>query len=200
MLMHKKIHKHFQTVDPVLFRTLRKIKEPEDIVASRDLFTDLCDAIISQQLSNKVAAILVERLKILLGGAFSPHEIITTSDDDIRKQGISYAKIASLKDLSNRLIQKELEFESLSTLPNDEVVSRLIQVRGIGPWTAEMFLMFSLGREDVFSAGDGGLKRAIKQLYGFKQDPTKEEMLALSEKWAPYRTYACRILWRSLDI
>ncbi|SRR5258708_2441338 len=197
--MHKKIYKHFQDRDPVLFGVLGTIKEPEDVVASKDLFADLCDAIISQQLSNKVAAILVERLKVLLGGAFTPEAIIEVSDDDIRKQGISYAKIASLKDLSNRLIQKELDFASLSLLSNDEVTTRLVQVKGIGPWTAEMFLMFSLGREDVFSPGDGGLRRAIKALYGFSKEPTKEEMLALSEKWAPFRTYACRILWRSLD-
>ena len=197
--MRANIKTHFQQQDPLLWAVLEQIKEPQDLRRSDDLFSDLCDAIISQQLSNKVAAVLVERCKKLFGGTFVPERILSLPEEEIRAQGISFAKIRSLKDLSARIVRGDLSLEALCELPNEEIISRLVEVKGIGPWTAEMFLMFSLGCEDVFSAGDGGLKRAIKQLYNFEREPTRDEMLALSQKWIPFRTYACRILWNSLD-
>lgn len=197
--MKSHIHNHFRQVDPVLFAALQNIEEPLDITASGNLYADLCDAIISQQLSTKVSAVLVERVKVILEGDWSPQRLLLLSDERIREQGISYAKIASLKDLSNKMVRKEINLNSLKSLPGEEVISNLVTVKGIGPWTAQMFLMFSLGREDVFSPGDGGLRRAIKILYGLRSEPTLQEMEKMSAPWSPYRTYASRILWKSLD-
>ena len=198
--MKRHIHDHFQQKDPVLFAVLQRMKDPDDIAPTKDLFTDLCDAIISQQLSVKVSQVLVERLRITLGGSFTPDKILQLPDERIREQGISHAKIKSLKDVSTRMIQGNIVFTKLRLLSDEQVIEKLIEVKGIGPWTAQMFLMFSLGREDVFSPGDGGLRRAIKNIYGFASEPTDEEMKKLSLQWAPYRTYACKILWKSLDL
>ena len=121
-------------------------------------------------------------------------------DQKIRDAGLSWAKVKYLKDLADKVKNKVIHLEKLDTLSNEEVITELTKVKGIGPWTAEMFLMFTLGREDVFSHGDLGLKNAIKKLYGFKKDPTRKQVEKIIARWTPYKTYACRILWKSLEI
>jgi DNA-3-methyladenine glycosylase II len=98
------------------------------------------------------------------------------------------------------VLDKTIHLEKLDKLSNEEIIRELTQVKGIGPWTAEMFLMFSLKREDVFSHGDLGLRNAIQKIYGFKEKPTIQQVEKIIKKWSPYKTYACRILWKSLMI
>jgi DNA-3-methyladenine glycosylase II len=117
----------------------------------------------------------------------------------MRDQGISWAKIKYIKDLAQKVVDHEVDLVQIETLSDEEVIIALTKVKGIGRWTAEMFLMFALARPDIFSTGDLGLKRAIQKLYGLKVEPDEKKLLQLSKKWSPYRTYAARILWRTLD-
>lgn len=173
--------------------------EPIEIVLQEDYFMSIASAIVGQQLSNRVAEVLWERLTMLLDGVVSPMSILSLDDEELRQIGISYAKIKYLKALAMAIIENTLDLEHLDSLSDDEVVRQLTQIVGIGPWTAEMFLIFSMGRPDVFSVGDGGLQRAIKWLYGMEVVPQKEELLQISEKWRPYRTTVALYLWRALD-
>jgi DNA-3-methyladenine glycosylase II len=191
---------HFKKSDPILFEYIAKVNV-EDFTKHNDLFVSLCDEIISQQLSGKAAETIFQRFKKLF-----PNEEITAKtlskipEEAIRAAGCSWAKVRSLKDLADHVLTKKLHLEKLDTLADEEVIKELVQVKGIGPWTAEMFMMFTLGREDIFSHGDLGLKKAIQRMYGFKKEPTINQVEKLLKKWSPYKTYAARILWKSLDI
>lgn len=204
--MNKKIINHFKAKDPILYKTLQKIVEKKMdnnlfvIGDSKDLFVDLIETIINQQLSDKAAATIFSRFKKLFPkGKITPQKILKLKDEQIRIAGTSYGKIIFMKDLSSKVLSKELILENLKSLDDEQIIIELTKVKGIGRWTAEMFLMFSLGKEDIFSHGDLGLNNAIVKLYGLNK-PTKEDVMTITNKWIPYRTYACRILWRSLDI
>lgn len=201
--MDKKVTEHFQQADPVLYELLVKNILVADQLAPRisaDYFTDLCEAIINQQLSEKAGRTIFNRFKLLfLKGKITPEITATLKDQQIRDIGASWSKVKYIKDLSLNVINKEVNLYILKEMPDEEVVKQLTKIKGIGPWTAEMFLMFSLGRENIFSYGDLGLKRAIQKFYKFKQEPTKNQIKKIEMRWKPYRTYACRILWRSLD-
>lgn len=195
------IKKHFQQVDSILYAVLEKIGTLEILTLRHtdDYLVALCDEIISQQLSIKVADVIFERFrKLFPGNKITARKILSLTDEQLRATGISYAKIRYIKDLADKVVKKELNFEQLHTMSNEGVIIELTKVKGIGNWTAEMFLMFTLGREDIFSHGDLGLKNAIKKLYKL-ENPTKEEIERITEKWSPYKTYACRILWKSLE-
>jgi DNA-3-methyladenine glycosylase II len=125
--------------------------------------------------------------------------LINADRTELRGAGLSFQKISYLKDLSERVISKEVELTKFGELPSEQIAEELIKVKGIGQWTAEMFLMFSLGRPDVFSFGDLGLQNAIMKSYKLKKKPVVKKMDKLSKKWSPFRTYAAIILWRSLD-
>lgn len=172
--------------DKQLSRVLDRITLTK-IVPSTDYFSDLCETIINQQLSEKAGATIWSRFKKLFV-KLTPDKVLATADEKIRTSGISRSKISYLKNLAR--YAKNLDI--LRDMKNDEVIDELTKVKGIGRWTAEMFLMFSLGREDVFSQGDAGLQRAIANLYG------KKHMDKIIAKWSPYKTYACRVLWKSL--
>ncbi len=203
--MHSKVQRHFKKADQKLFKVLQKIGKLEEIkpIRSEEYFFRLCRGIIGQQLSGKVADTFVQRfLKLFsqkLGIAVvTPGRLLKLPKEKLRGIGISWSKVEYLKNLAQKVEKKEVVLEHLQTLPNEEVTAELIKVKGIGNWTAEMFLMFSLGRQDVFSHGDLGLKKAIEKIYNLK-NPAKSTVEKLSQKWAPYRTWACRILWKSYD-
>ena len=200
--MHPKVKRHFKKADPKLFKVLEKIDENlQEItpISSKEYFFRLCREIIAQQLGSRVAHIFLERFIALFPKKqVTPKRVLSFSDEKLRSIGISWAKVKYLKDLAQKVKNKELAFESLRELGNEEVIAELVKVKGIGNWTAEMFLMFSLGREDVFSHGDLGLKKAIEKIYHMK-NPAKSTVEKLSQKWMPYRTWACRILWESHD-
>lgn len=199
--MHAKVIAHFREKDPILHSVIHKIKLPDRIEKSTDYFSDLCEAIINQQLSDKAATTIFGRFKKLFPKEkITPEKLLEMKDQDVRKVGTSNAKVNFMKDLAQKVIRCEIQLDQLDKLDNDLVIKELTKVKGIGPWTAEMFLMFTLAREDVFSFGDLGLRKAIQTLYKLNKQPTISQMEKLSKNWIPFRTYAARILWRSLEI
>lgn len=198
----KKVLEHFKKVDPILYETAKKVGfDFKDITPkSTNYFYSLCREIIGQQLSKKAASTIFARFKRLFPREeITAKNVLKVSDDRIRKAGASWAKVKFVKDLAQKTINKKLELEKISELDNLKVVEKLTQVKGIGPWTAEMFLMFTLGREDVFSHGDLGLRKTIKKIYSLKDNAGQKEIEVIANTWSPYRTYACLILWKHLD-
>jgi DNA-3-methyladenine glycosylase II len=198
--MDKKILQHFKKVDPILYHAYMQLADQElmTIHVPTDHFSALCREIIGQQLSTKVARVIFERFKNL----FPKKQITATyligiKQEALRAIGMSNSKAQFLLDLAQKVENKEISFAKLQKLDDEGVIRELVQVKGIGPWTAEMFLIFSLGREDVFSFGDLGLKNAIKKIYGLT-NATNADIAEIVIKWSPYKSYACRILWKSL--
>ena len=201
--MHKKIKDHFKKVDPILHSVLNEIGDLEEweVRNSDDYFKSLCGEIIGQQLSGKAADTIYARFEKLFNGKrITPKNVLKLPDQKLRNAGMAWSKVRFIKDLAQKVLERDLQLDKLDKLSDELVITELMKVKGIGPWTAEMFLMFSLGREDIFSHGDLGLRKAIKKLYKFKKNPTKKQIEKIVEKWRPYRTYACRILWRSLEV
>lgn len=193
------ILKHFKKQDPILYKIAQKYDKPMELKVSQNLFSDLCEDIIGQQLSVRVGDVISGRFFDLFPNRKpTPERTLKLTVEDLREIGTSRGKANYIIDLAQKIVNAEVHLESFIAMDDNEVMRELIKVKGIGPWTAEMFLMSSLAREDVFSTGDLGLKRAIEKLYK-KEDPSKLEMEEISIKWSPYRTYACRILWHSLS-
>lgn len=159
-------------------------------------FEDLVNAICSQQLSGKAAETIFGRVKTFLVKV-TPENILSKDAEELRKCGLSYAKIKYIKDLSEKVKRQEVKVERLNKLTDEEIIKELITVKGIGRWTAEMFLMFSLARQDVFPLDDLGINKAMEKIT--KKKMLINQMLNFSEKWKPYRTVASWYLWRSLE-
>ncbi|MGH3993051.1 MAG: DNA-3-methyladenine glycosylase family protein, partial [Pseudonocardiaceae bacterium] len=164
-----------------------------------DAYEALARAIVGQQLSTKAAASIWEKLHGVFGGRTpAPAEVFAADEDDLRGAGLSKAKVGFLRDLATHVTDGELDLERLPGLADEDVVAALIEVHGIGSWTAEMFLIFHLGRPDVLSAGDLGIRRAVERAYGLDELPVPAELERIAEPWRPHRTLACLYLWRSL--
>jgi DNA-3-methyladenine glycosylase II len=188
---------HFQKVDPIL-HALTVRYGTGDPVQSTDYFYDLVETIISQQLSESAASTIFKRFKTLFKRLrFTPVAVLALRDRSIRDVGISRSKTSYIKNIAEAITSKTLELQKLESLDDHRVIEELVRIKGIGPWTAEMFLMFSLARPDVFSNSDAGLRRAIQNAYRLKE-ATFGKLNTLSRRWIPYRTYACLTLWRSL--
>ena len=197
--MYKSAILHFKTSDPVLYQVSLNIERFE-LEIHPDPFLRLCRSIIGQQLSVKAAATIFARFERLFPkNKIKPRGLLKISDEKLRGAGISHQKISYLKDLAQKVMDRKLLLEKFEEIESEIVISELVKINGIGRWTAEMYLMFTLGRPDVFSYGDLGLQNAIKKTYKLKQKPTVKQMEKLSKKWVPFRTYAARILWDSLD-
>jgi DNA-3-methyladenine glycosylase II len=201
--MYSRAKDHFRKADPVLYRAA-KAHEIADIRRSRDVFGDLVNAIVNQQLSGKAAATIYGRLESLVAKktgrkAITPKAIMALSSHSMRKCGLSEAKAKSIKSLAKAVVDKELDLPKIHLHEDEKIIELLTSQKGIGPWTAEMILMFSLGRLDIFSKGDLGLRKGIMRLYGLKKMPSDKLMDKLSRAWSPYRTYAARVLWRVAD-
>lgn len=186
--------------DPVL-ASLFLAAKPSTVRPSKKYFESLADAIMSQQLSGKAAATIIKRFKALFGpaGFPTPAHVLAKSDSELRLAGLSGAKVSYIKNLATAFENKTLDFSKVNKLTDEEVIEMLIKVKGIGRWTAEMFLIFSLGRPDVFSFGDLGLRNAVKKLYKLRKDPSPAKLKKLSTLWQPHRTCASLYLWASLD-
>ena len=198
--MRKRNYLSCLATDPVL-KTLIDIHGELDIDGqSRDIFTDIVRQIIGQQLSGKAADTIEGRFKKLLKktNPFSPSEILKLDSEVIRAAGLSYSKIKYIKGLAHAVIEKDLDLTTIEKLSDEDVIVHLTKIKGIGRWTAEMTIMFTLRRPDVFSLGDAGLRNAIHKLYGIATDDL-DRISALSMTWKPYRTFASRYLWKSLD-
>lgn len=197
--MIKKVIAHFKKTDLVLFKLVETIGIIE-LTSSDSYFHNLCRSICSQQLSTKSAAAIFKRFKELFkDGDINPSDLLKMSEEKLRGAGLSRTKITYMKDLASKVMSKEIKFEKFLQMKDEEIILELTKVKGIGVWTVEMFLMSTLGREDIFSYGDLGLRKAIQKLYRLENLPTKLEMEGLVIKWSPYRSYAAKILWKSLE-
>jgi DNA-3-methyladenine glycosylase II len=195
---------HLRSVDHVMRRLIDErgpIDPGTDRRASRpDAYEALARAIVGQQLSTKAARSIWERLVEVLGGTFTqPSELLAVDSETIRSAGLSRSKVAFLRDLAERITDGRLDLEWLVELPDEDVVAALTEIKGVGPWTAEMFLIFHLGRPDVVSTGDLGIRRAVQIEYGLDELPGPTDLERIAEPWRPHRTLACLYLWRSLD-
>ena len=191
---------HLRKADPVMGDLMTRSGPCTLEPGNTDAFLTLCQSIISQQLSSRAAGTIIERLQALFdSGLPTPEGILALPDETLRGLGLSRQKQASLRDLSVKTIEGSLQLGELGALSDEEVMRQLTQVRGIGVWTAEMFLIFFLGRLDVFPVGDLGIRKAIQRLYGYKRMPAVVTMHRHARKWAPYRTIGSWYLWHSYD-
>ena len=171
------------------------------IKTTNDPLQSLIESIIFQQLAGRAANIIYERfLKYYNNILPTPQQILSTPDHILKaKVGLSNKKIEYIKDLSARIIDKKLNLSLMPEMADEEIVNQLIQVKGIGRWTAEMFLIFCLGRPDIFPVGDLGLRKAIQKVYSLPELPRPSTMLAIAQPWKPYRSIATWYLWKSLS-
>jgi DNA-3-methyladenine glycosylase II len=175
------------------------LQQPCELARRKGVYLHLCSSIMSQQLSTKVAAVIFERfLNLYKNKKPTLQHIINTPVETLRSIGLSYAKANYIQNVCRFFIDEKITDAKLNKLSNEELIKYLSQIKGVGQWTVEMILMFTLGREDVFALDDLGIQQAIQKLYqleGLDKKTLKEKMLQVSEKWKPYRTYACRYLW-----
>jgi len=193
------VRKHFKKCDPILYEARRTITW-RPLVPSRDHFGGLCKIITGQQVSTKAAASIYAKFASLFPRKKpTPRRVLTLTEEQLRSVGLSRSKALAIRDIAARFEDRSLSFKNVDLKTNEEIIAMLVEARGIGPWSAEMFLIFNLGREDVFSGGDYGLRMAIKKLYKKRDLPSPEKAAKLAKAWAPYRSYACLILWETLD-
>ncbi len=182
--------------DGILKEIIRTVG-PCTLKAGGDAFEVLVRSIIAQQISTK-AAIAISGRVLEAVGKFQPRRILDASDDALRTAGLSRGKLSSLRDLAAKCTDGSVPLKKLNAMPNEEVTESLIQVRGIGPWTAEMFLIFCLGRPDVLPVGDYGLRAGVQKHYELGDLPNKAVLTELAECWKPYRSIGTWYIWRSL--
>jgi len=170
-------------------------------VAPDDHYGALVRSIVGQQLSAKAAYAINARLRERFAGRPpTPQEVLAEDPEQLRAAaGLSRAKVSFLRSLAEHVVSGELELDRMGELPDSEVIAELVAVRGIGEWTAHMFLIFHLERPDVLATGDLGIRAAMVEHYGLRKLPTPERMTRIARPWRPHRSTACRFLWRSLD-
>jgi DNA-3-methyladenine glycosylase II len=190
---------HLKKCDPVLREIIERVG-PFRMQYAVPEFASLAEAIVYQQLNGKAAETIFNRFAGLAGNPLTPEGILKLSDEQLRSVGLSKQKSAYLKDLAAKTAAGMLDFSKLSELPDEEVIQRLTQVKGIGVWTAHMFLMFSLRRPNVLPTGDYGVQMAVKKHYRKRKLPKPKDMEKIARAWEPYRSVACWYMWRSLDI
>ena len=187
--------------DPVLGRII-KARGPCGLRVDReaDIFCGLVQAIISQQLSTKAAATIHGRVLALLpdGGPATPAGFEPIAESDLRAAGLSRQKVAYIRDLSRKALDGTLQTDALASMDDEAVIAELTKIKGIGRWTAEMILIFRLARPDVLPVGDLGIVKAAQKAYGLRKPPDAKRLLAIGERWKPYRSVASWYLWASL--
>jgi DNA-3-methyladenine glycosylase II len=196
----KKAMRHLQSADHALSGLIKKHGPCTITPALANPFHALASSIVSQQISAHAARAIKGRLFDLLGSAhFTPEGILRLSAKNFRAAGLSRAKIEYIRGLAQAVKNGELDFASIAKCGDEEVITKLTTLSGVGRWTAEMFLIFGLGRPDVLSVHDAGLKKGFKVTYRLPQMPSAPEMLSISEPWRPYRSVASWYLWRVVD-
>ena len=193
-----------RATDPVMARLVDEhgaiVRKDLKLERPGDAYGALLRSIVGQQLSTKAAATIYGRMLELFGGhAPSPKQLLAVDPDKIRAAGLSRPKISYLRDHADHIEKGELELEHLDELPDEEVIEQLTAVKGIGEWSAHMFLMFHLGRPDVLPVGDQGIRRAVQVQYRLRKIPDPKRLEKIARPWRPYRTLACLYLWSSLD-
>ena len=190
---------HLKKKDKTLARLIAKQKIPK-IELWDDYYESLMQSIVYQQISGKAGDAIIKKFKALYGGKLpTPKRFLATKEKKVRAAGISPQKYSYLLDLCTRIEDGRLELKKFDKMDNERIIEELDEVRGIGRWTAEMFLMFSLGRTDVFPMDDLGIRKAMQHAYGLRALPDKKKMAELSREWKPYGTIASLYLWRSKD-
>ena len=190
---------HLSKADPVLARVIQRTG-PFSLKLRPDPFEALVSSIISQQISGAAARSISRRLRILLDGEPTPEALARQTPEQLRSAGVSPQKARYLLDLGHQVLAGTVRVNHLRRLPDDEVIAELVQVKGIGVWTAQMFLMFSLGRWDVFPHDDLGIRMALRKLYRLRKLPDKKTGLRIAAPWRPYATVASWYCWRSLEL
>jgi DNA-3-methyladenine glycosylase II len=197
---------HLRSADPVLAGLIERFGGAAEVRAARgrrpgDAYGALVRAIVGQQLSTKAARSIFARLVEHFGGHTpTPRELLDAEPEEMRAAaGLSRAKVSFLRDLAEHVKDGELDLDQLAELPDEEVIEQLVAIKGLGPWTVHMFLIFHLGRPDVLPVGDLGVRRAVQLLYGLDEPPAPAELERMAEPWRPYRSLASLYLWRSLD-
>lgn len=186
--------------DPIMRKAIKRVG-PCTLDVDRNGFRMLVRSIVGQQLSTSAAATIWERLLVLNGSRrVSPGKMLLFSAAQLREVGLSKAKCRAVLSIARSVVAREVRLNELQRLGDDEVTAELIKLRGVGPWTAQMYLMFSLGRPDVFPTGDLGIVNAVTALYAFTDRASETEMLDIAESWRPYRTIASWYLWQALDL
>lgn len=196
--------KHFKRVDPHFYQATLTHHTSLPVELSKKhtrqaLFERLIRTVISQQLGTAAAHSVFARVKKACGNRITSELILKTRPAAFRAAGLSGAKTKTLTSVASAVRNNSLDLLSLKKIPEAEAAEKLMRIWGLGPWSVEMFMMFALGRADVFSPGDLGLVRAMETIYSLPKNSPREKLLAISEKWSPYRTYACLLLWRTRD-
>ncbi len=190
---------HLKKSDPILRAIIERVG-PYKIEYGEPTFHSLAESILYQQLNGKAAVVIFNRFIEQTGDPVTPEGILKLSDAQMRAVGLSKQKTAYLRDLAQKTKDGLLNFERLGDMSNEEVIEHLTQVKGIGVWTAHMFLMFTLRRPDILPTGDYGIQAAMKKHYRKRKWPKPKDMEKIAKSWAPYRSVACWYLWRSMDI
>jgi DNA-3-methyladenine glycosylase II len=196
---YRKAILHLKKADPILAAIIERIG-PCRMAFSEPTFHSLAEAILYQQLNGKAAVKIFDRFTAAAGDPLTPSGILKLTDPQMREVGLSRQKTSYLRDLAEKTQAGLLEFERMSEMTEEDVITHLTRVKGIGVWTAHMFLMFTLRRPDILPVGDYGVQAAIKKHYKKRKWPKPDVMGKIAKPWAPYRSVACWYLWRSLDI
>lgn len=204
MSNHRIIRAHFKKADIVIHSAMEDLDFDEWIKPHKnkrgdDYFQALCREIVGQQLSGKAAnAIHTRFLGLFEDNKVDPTQLLKVKDQKLRDVGMSWAKAKYVKNIAEAYLSGAVKFDKFNTLADEEIIKELTTIKGVGPWTAEMFLMFTLGRENIFSYGDLGLKKGFIKLYKI-ENPKKEDIEKVISRWSPYKSYGSITLWHSLD-
>lgn len=196
----------FQFSDPVMQSLVEKVQSSERPVTDispaepRLFFQSLAESIVSQQLSTKVADTIIGRVRSLVGPEFVPQRVLALPHEELRLVGLSNAKASYIRNIAEFWDAGRVVPEKLVDLGDEEIITLLTEIKGVGRWTVEMFLIFTLARPDVFSVGDYGLRKAVMRTYDLSENTKPDEIGDLSTRWSPERSFASRVLWRSLDL
>jgi len=201
MANHSTSVRQLKRIDPVLARVIESVGPCRFQLRNEGThFQALSRAIVFQQLSGKAASTIYGRFNALYDADNpTPDAVLSTSDETLRSVGLSRQKIGYLRDLSDKVSRGDLPLDAIHEMTDDAVIDHLVQVKGIGRWTAQMFLMFRLGRTDVLPELDLGIQNAIQRAYRMRKRPTPKQVKKIGAKWSPHSTIACWYLWRSLD-
>jgi DNA-3-methyladenine glycosylase II len=196
----KKAINHLKAADPVMAAIIEQVGAYKPRHATPD-FHNLARSIAYQQLHGKAAATIFGRLCTAAGcESLTPEMVLALSIEQMRACGLSKQKLAYIRDLAEKTLSRDVVFEQLPDMDDEDVIEHLTRVKGIGRWSAQMFLMFALGRPDVMPVVDLGINTAIKKAYKKRSLPKPKQILKLSEPWRPYRSVACWYLWRSMEV
>lgn len=190
--------RHLRTADPVMAGIIERVG-PYALVRREPTFETLARSITFQQLSGKAAGTIFARLKKAVGRRFTASAFLRLTPEELRACGLSRQKIASLQDLAQRVARREISFRKLAGLQDEEIILQLSQVRGVGVWTVQMFLMFALERPNVLPVSDLGIRHAVRKAYGLEELPNAKDLAEIARKWHPYCSVATWYLWRSLE-